>query len=58
MFTNETAALKRLRSATKQLAALGQDPGSTTTNLVKKLIETDEFGQVNNLMARYYLYPA
>jgi hypothetical protein len=54
IFTNETAAIKRLRSAAKQLAALGQDPGSATTKLVKKLIETDEFGQVNNLMARYY----
>ena len=54
IFTNETAAITRLRSAAKQLAALGQDPGSTTTNLVKKLVETDEFGQANNLMARYY----
>jgi hypothetical protein len=54
IFTNETAAIKRLRSAAMQLAALGQDPGSATTNLVKRLIETDEFGQVNNLMACYY----
>ena len=54
IFTNETKAIKRLRSTAKQLAALGQDPGSAPTNLVKKLIETDEFGQVNNLMARYY----
>jgi hypothetical protein len=54
IFTNETAAIKRLRSAAMQLAVLGQDPGSATTNLVKRLIETDEFGQVNNLMACYY----
>jgi hypothetical protein len=32
----------------------GKSPGTNATALVKKLIETDEFAQVNTLFARYY----
>jgi hypothetical protein len=54
IFASEQDALTRLQSAAAQLALFGQDPGANAAKLAKKLIETDEVAQVDNLLSRYY----
>ncbi len=64
MFTNETAAIKRLKSAAGELMTLETGLGvastnvlkigKTETNLVQQLIGTNEVDVVNRLLARYY----
>jgi hypothetical protein len=54
LFAKENDAVGRLVSAAAELKSFGKSPGTNATALVKKLIETDEFAQVNTLFARYY----
>ncbi len=54
LFAKENDAVGRLVSAASELKSFGHGPGTNATALVKKLIETDEFAQVNTLFARYY----
>jgi hypothetical protein len=54
LFAKENAAVSRLVSAASELKSFGHSPGTNATNLVKKLIETDEYAQVTTLFARYY----
>ncbi len=54
LFAKESAAISRLVSAASELTGFGQSYATNSTNLVKHLLETDEFAQVNTLFARYY----
>ncbi|MGO8700214.1 MAG: hypothetical protein ACLQVY_21195 [Limisphaerales bacterium] len=54
LFAKENDAVSRLVSAAAELKSFGKSPGTNATALLKKLIETDEFAQVNTLFARYY----
>jgi len=54
LFAKESGAISRLVSAASELTAFGQSYATNSTNIVKHLLETDEFAQVNTLFARYY----
>jgi hypothetical protein len=54
LFAKENGAISRVVSAASELIAFGQTSVTNSTNVVKHLLESDEFAQVNTLFDRYY----